>query len=152
MNLLKYNRGYVGIGVYNPKTKENLGTLVRSANCFGIDFAYSIGKRLNIRNTSLKHERHIPLFHFDTFNDFITSIPVNAELVCIEMKDNAQSLHTFVPSERTIYLLGQEDGTLNNEMLNHKRVKGIYYIPTNYCLNVAVAGSIVLYHDRMKRR
>lgn len=35
-------RGYYGIGIYHPKTTENVGTLWRSAHNFGADFPTSI--------------------------------------------------------------------------------------------------------------
>lgn len=38
-------RGYFGIGIYNPKTETNMGTLWRSAYNFGADFIFTIGMR-----------------------------------------------------------------------------------------------------------
>lgn len=39
------NRGYFGVGIYHTKTEQNVGTLMRSAQCFGAAFVFTIGKR-----------------------------------------------------------------------------------------------------------
>ena len=144
-------RGFVGIGAYMPKAKVNMGTLIRSADCFDVSFAYSIGSRMNIRTASMKKERHFPLFHYSDFEIFRKSIPTNAVLVCVELSDNARNIHTFTPPERVVYLLGPEDGNIPSSILNHEQVKETLYIPTKHCLNIAVAGSIVLYHHFYRR-
>lgn len=58
-------RGYFGIGVYHPKNVINIGTLWRSANCFGADFLFTIGHRYKHQGSdTLKTYRHIPLYLF----------------------------------------------------------------------------------------
>ena len=37
------SRGYWGIAFFEPKTTENIGTAIRSANCFGVNFINIIG-------------------------------------------------------------------------------------------------------------
>lgn len=144
-------RGFFGIAIYNPKTNINVGTLIRSARCFDASFVCSIGTRLDVRNSSLKNERHIPLFHYPDLESFRKSIPINTVLVCIEISENAKSLHDFEPPERIIYLLGPEDGSIPKDFMSHEQVKHILYIPTKYCINLAVAGSITMYHHNLKR-
>ena len=40
------NKGYFGIGIINPKSKTNVGSLWRSANILGASFIFTIGKRI----------------------------------------------------------------------------------------------------------
>lgn len=51
--------------------------------------------------------------------------------------------------KRAIYLLGAEDTGIPDNILND--CDSIVQLPGNYCLNVAVAGSIVLYDRNSKR-
>jgi len=54
-------------------------------------------------------------------------------------------LHTFVHPEQAVYLLGAEDDGLPESVL---RDIPVLEAPSEWCLNVATAGSLVLY-DRL---
>lgn len=143
-------RGYCGIGIYNIKNKINYGTLFRSAYAFGANFIFLIGKRFEKQCTdTTRSERHIPLFEYKTFDEFYDGKPYSAQLVSIEITENARNITNFIHPERAVYILGQEDGSLPSSIL--EKSQHVIQIPTRLCLNVAVAGSIVLY-DRIVKR
>lgn len=141
-------RGYFGIGIYHPKTTENIGTLWRSAHNFGADFIFTIGKRYKKQaSDTTKAERHIPLFEYETFEDFKSHLPKGCRIVCIEQCVGARNIKDATHPETAAYLLGAEDhGIPSNLLVGHQTV----FIDTPMCLNVAVAGSIVMY-DRITR-
>ena len=142
-------RGYCGIGIYNVKNEINYGTLFRSANCFGASFLFLIGKRFKKQcSDTMRSERHIPVFEYDSFENFYENIPYGCQLVGIEICERAKDLGTFAHPLKAAYILGQEDGSLPPEILN--RCVQVVKIQTSACLNVAVAGSIVLY-DRQRK-
>ena len=142
------SRGYFGIGCINMKNRLNYGTLFRSASCFGASFIFLIGKRFEMQaSDTQRSERHIPLYRYENYDEFLGNIPFACRLVSAEMTDNAHNLINFVHPERAIYLLGPEDGTIPLEILDKSLV---VKIPTSYCLNLAVAGSILLY-DRISK-
>src|SRR6185369_288204 len=89
--------------------------------------------------------RHIPLYQYETVSEIQ---PKYAEIVCIELADNAQGLKTFRHPERAIYILGAEDYGLPQQLLDNHTV--VQIDGAQYCLNVATAGSIVLY-DRISK-
>lgn len=142
-------RGYCGIGVLNLKTEINYGTLFRSAYAFDADFIFLIGKRFQKQcsDTTQSH-RHLPLFEYPTFEDFYSHIPYDCQLVSVEICEKAKPIRVFAHPERAVYLLGKEDGSLPDDVI--EKSWGVIKIPTTYCLNVAVAGSIVLY-DRFNK-
>jgi len=142
-------KGYFGIGIENIKTGYNLGTLFRSAYIFGADFIFTIGKRYKKQHSdTLNTIKHIPLYHYLDFDDFYNHLPYNCLLVGIELDKNSIPIKNFIHPERCIYLLGAEDNGLSKKALekSHKLIQ----IPGDYCLNVAVAGSIVMY-DRTQK-
>lgn len=140
-------RGYFGIGIEHTKTTVNIGTLWRSANIFGASFIFTIGKRYkNQASDTMQTPRHIPLFDYLTFDEFYRNIPVDCKLIGIELTKNSKEIQTFKHPERAVYLLGAEDNGLSKSALNN--CQELIQIPGDYCLNVAVAGSIVLY-DRI---
>ena len=141
-------RGYFGIGVENLKTKTNLGTLWRSAYCLGASFIFVIGKRYKKQcSDTVKAFKHIPLYEFETSEHFLSSRPYNCLLVGIEITDKAQGIYTFSHPERAIYVLGPEDGSLTFA----DKCNAIIQIPSKFCLNVAVAGSLVMYDRNAKK-
>lgn len=138
-------RGHFGIGYYNPKFDVNAGTLIRSASAFGADYVFTISDRYGGEPSAVGHDRHIPIFQYDTIDEWIDNLPRDTTPVAIELDDNAVPLEKYNHPERASYLLGPEDGDIPEQIINqYQTVK----IPSDYCLNVATAGSVVLY-DRV---
>lgn len=141
-------RGYVGIGVYRSKFAVNVGTLVRSAHAMGGTFVYTVGRRYESEPSAVGQDRHIPALHFESVESLTAAIPDDATLVCIEVAPSARPLHSFVHPERAVYLLGAEDDGLPDDAVTaHPTVE----VPSEWPLNVATAGSVVLY-DRLVKR
>jgi len=142
-------RGYFGIGILNGKTEANIGTLWRSAFIMGASFIFTIGKRYkNQSSDTVKTWKHIPLYHYETFDDFYKSIPYDSRIIGIEIDDKSVPINEFKHPERCVYLLGAEDNGLSKEAID--KCHELIVLPGEYCMNVAVAGSIVMY-DRLYR-
>lgn len=142
---MKTERGYFGIGIYQPKTKVNVGTLWRSAWNFGAAFIFVIGRRYKNQCSDTQNTpKHIPLYEYKTFEDFKENMPKDAPLIAIELDEKAQDIKGFQHPERAIYLLGAEEKGIPKNILSkcHKIVQ----FATPKSLNVAVAGSIVMFH------
>lgn len=139
--------GCFGIGVYKPKTSENIGTLIRSAKNFGADYVFTIGKRYKKQCSDVGLSGVIPIFNFETVTEFLKSIPPCEKITAIELVDNSIKLKEYKHRNTGCYILGSEDGGLPNEILNNDRFEFVE-IEGGKSLNVAVAGSIVLY-DRI---
>jgi len=144
-------RGYFSIGVYHPKTHENIGTLFRSALAFGASSIYTIGPRYKPQASDTpKSWKHIPLVCFTSFEDFFNLLPRESLLVGIEITEKSIPLSSFSHPERAHYLLGAEDHGLPSHVLD--RCHTLVQIPMTAaipCLNVAVSGSVVMW-DRFR--
>ena len=142
-------RGYFGIGVFNGKNEQNIGTLWRSANIMGADFIFTVGKRYRQQcSDTMKTPRHVPLFHYDDWDDFKKHIPYDCPVVAIELDDESVPIKRFEHPERCIYLLGAEDSGIPKHVL--EKCQCIVQLPGDVCMNVSVAGSIVMY-DRINK-
>jgi tRNA G18 (ribose-2'-O)-methylase SpoU len=135
------------VGIYNGKRTYNFGALIRTARVFGADFVFSVGHRNPAEASSVRAELTIPLFHFETLEVFVASIPVNARLVCVELAAGALDVRTYVHPSRAVYLLGPEDGALPASIM---RQHDTVILPGAYPLNVAMAATVVLY-DRLSK-
>lgn len=141
-------RGYFGIGLYMPKTGENVGGSLRAANCYGAAFVAIEGGR----NNFLKHatntasaQKHMPVF---TEGVVFDHVPNGCEIVVVDLIDGAISLVDFFHPPRAFYLFGPEDGTLG--IKHTPRAHHVVFVPTRFCMNLASTVNVVLY-DRMAK-
>lgn len=146
-------RGYFGIGIYQPKTNENIGTLWRSALNFGASFLFTIGSRCMIDQPSdtTKSHKHIPFYVYPDFESFVHVLPNGCRLVGVEQSEGSVDVASFEHYDRACYLLGSEDNGLPKKVIPYC-TGGIIHIDTPNCLNVAVAGSIIMYDRQHKPR
>lgn len=143
-------RGYFGIGIYNCQKGVNLGTLWRSAYCFGAAFVFTVGRKAEKQpSDTICSWRHIPYLVYPDLDDFYAHLPHECVLVGVEAANGAESLETFNHPQQAVYLLGAEGNGIPENILG--RCHKVARIDTRLCLNVAVAGSIVLYDRRAKR-
>lgn len=144
-------RGYYGIGIYHGKHEENQGTLWRSAYNFGAAFIFTIGKRFQKQAADTpKAYHHVPMYNYVDMEDFTRHLPHACPIVAVELTEDATPLDRFCHPERCIYLLGAEDHGLPQNVLGwcHHRV----IVPgAKNCLNVATAGSIVMYDRTIQK-
>lgn len=139
-------RGYCAIGLYQPKTNLNVGSVLRSAGCFDIPLVVIEGERYQkARTDTTQQYRHIPVIH----NLLHDCIPFNCIPIAVELVEGAKCLHTYAHPERAFYIFGPEDGTLPRQILSW--CKDVVYIPTRGCLNLAATVNVVLY-DRQNKR
>lgn len=142
-------QGYFGIGIFEPKHETNMGTLWRSASILGASFLFTVGKRYRKQPTDTnKSWQAIPLFHYPDLADFYTHLPYSCQLVGVELDHRAVPIEQFAHPQRCVYLLGAEDHGLTN--IARDRCHHLIQLPGPTSLNVAAAGSIVLYDRFLK--
>ena len=138
-------RGYYGIAVYQPKCEPNLGTMLRSAHNFGAAFIALIGARYRKQVTDTTDAtRHVPLFAYEDMDDFLAHRTRDCGLGRCE-GDGRTALPAFTHHPRAIYLFGGEDKSVPAGVGE----RGLR-IETPYCLNLAVAASVVMYDRSAK--
>ena len=144
-------RGYFGIGVERISKPMNVGNLFRSAHAFGADFVFAIAPAVDVKalqkSDTSATAKHVPLFEFPTIADI--NLPKGCTLVGVELLDEASELPSFTHPERAAYILGPEKGELSPELV--AMCEHVVRIPTKFCVNVGVAGAILMY-DRLLTR
>ena len=139
-----HGRGYFGIGVERISKPMNLGNLMRSAHAFGAQFFFTIDSAITAQtrqsDTSGSTE-HMPLYRWQSVADL--SLPQKCVLVGVEFTEDAIDLPSFPHPLAAAYVLGPERGSLSDELV--ARCDHIVKIPTQFCINVGVAGAIVMY-------
>ena len=146
---MSHERGYFGVGIVSSKTPENVGGLWRSAHAFGASMIFTVAFRPPRQPTdTTKAARHVPLMQWEDWDMFLAHRPADCALVAVETDDGKRArvpyrLPEFSHPERALYVLGAEDRGLSNSQV--AACEHLVEIPTTLCLNVATAGSIVMY-------
>lgn len=141
-------RGYFAIGAERISKPMNLGNLLRSAHAFRAKFFFTIGahpRAFEARSDTSKASFHLPVYHWATANEIV--LPQKCKLVGVELIEGATDLPSFRHPLHAAYVLGPELGVLSDELLS--RCDHVIKIPTAFCINVAMAGAIVMY-DRVR--
>ncbi len=141
---------FFGIGIQNGKTPENLGVLWRTAQNLGANFIFTIGNRYaNQASDTHNAVKSSPYFHYENFEDFYKHLPKGARIVGLEITKDSEPLEDFKHPKRCVYLLGAEDNGLSKKAIEKSHF--LVNFSSILSLNVAVAGSIVLY-DRSRSK
>ena len=141
-------RGYFGIGVEGISKEQNVGTIARSAHSFGANFFFTIApdvdvELLRVSDTSDAFD-HLPYYEYESPAKL--ELPDKCSLVGVEFMADAIDLPSFRHPVRAAYVLGPEMGSLSPELV--EQCDHIIKIPMKFCVNVGVAGALVMY-DRL---
>lgn len=140
---------YACIGLFNPKSPENVGSVMRAAGCYGVSSVFYTGERYDYAKPFYTDTQKIyetrPLINV---KDLIATIPLGCVPVAVELLDGAKSLTTYKHPARAFYIFGPEDGTLKKEIT--ELCEDVVYIPTEGCMNLAATVNVVLY-DRLAK-
>ncbi len=141
-------RGFFAMGVEGISKPANVGNLVRSSHSFGASYFFTIAPVVDFKGMKLSDTSdafdHMPFYNFNSVEEL--SLPHKCSLVGIELLEESIDLPSFKHPTRAAYVLGPERGNLSDELV--KKCDFIIKIPMKFCVNVGVAGAIVMY-DRL---
>lgn len=138
-------RGWFGVVLYRPKTSTNVGSLIRTADILGVSMLVTIGARYHKQaSDTYSTTKRVPLLHFDDWETFKRFRPHDCPLVGAELVDYAVDIRRFHHPERALYVMGAEDDGLPPAVL--RDCQHVVRLAGSRSMNVAVAGSIILYH------
>lgn len=141
-------RGYFGVGVEGISKEYNVGALARSAHAFGAEFFFSIAPAVDIhkmRATDTSRAfTHLPYYQYESPQEM--KLPEGCALVGVEFIEESVNLPSFRHPLCAAYVLGPELDSLSPALL--EKCDHVIKIPTKFCVNVSVAGALVMY-DRL---
>ncbi len=143
--LPSFQQGYYGLAIYRPKKEVNFGSLLRTAQIFGASFIALIGSRYHRQaSDTFGSVNHIPVFEYDNFDSFYLNLPRSCQIIAIEQHPEAKPLKGYKHPLSACYLLGAEDDGVPRDIVD--RCHQIVMLEGEKSMNLAVAGSIVVYH------
>ena len=141
-------RGYFGVGVERVSKTMNVGNLFRSAHAFGASFVFTIAanykRKEGSKSDTSNSLRHLPFYSFPRADSLV--LPDKCKLIGVELTDHSIELPSFHHPAQAAYILGPERGELSQSLV--ARCDWVVKIPTQFCVNLGIAGAIVMY-DRL---
>lgn len=109
----------MNIVLLEPKNRNNLATIIRSGQNFGVNTIFVIGGFVkdqykgNIHKFSHQMNTQdgvssVTLMYFACLADFLQHLPAQTTLVVVEATDTASDLRLFVHPDNATYLFGRE--------------------------------------------
>lgn len=143
------SKSYACIGLHNPKTPENVGSVMRAAGCYGVNSVFYTGRRYDVAkpfytDTQKIYEK-IPLIGVE---DLKSIVPFGCVPVAVDLIEGATPLPGYKHPPRAFYIFGPEDGILKKDIT--KFCSDTIYVPTIGCMNLAAAVNVILY-DRLAK-
>ena len=147
------NPAKICIGLVNPKSPENVASVLRAAGNYRVNSVFYTGTRypraarLNpcTVDMSRKVSKDIAITGVE---HLIDDTPDDLDIVCIEFAENAIALPAYRHPHDALYIFGPEDGTISQNIID--RADAVVYVPTVGCMNLAATVNVVLY-DRLAK-
>ena len=133
------------LAVENLTRDYNMGTIIRSANAFGVRRVHIIGRRQWNKRGAMMTDTYLHVHYHQTVEDFLQAI-ADRPLIAVDNVAGSQPLHSVALPRSAVLLFGAEGPGIRPELL--ERATGIVAIEqfgSTRSLNVGVAAGIAMY-------
>ena len=133
------------IAVDNVERDFNMGTIVRSANAFGVRHVHIVGRRQWNKRGAMMTDKYLHVHYYFDIEEFMAGM-ASKHLVAVDNVPGSVPVERAELPRNTVLLFGAEGPGIRQELLAqaHSIVKIQQYGSTR-SLNVGVAAGIVMY-------
>lgn len=135
------------IAIENLQRDFNMGTIVRSANAFGVRQIYVIGRRGWNKRGAMATDKYLNVTYIDSVDAFRDEMKRRGkEIVAVDNIDGASDLQQSGLPEQAVLVFGAEGPGLSEELVAvADRLVAIEQLGSTRSINVGVAAGIVMY-------
>ena len=145
INDLDAHGSMLEIAIDNVERDFNMGTIVRSANAFGVRHVHVIGRRQWNKRGAMMTDKYLHVHYYTAADDFMYAI-AGKELIAIDNVDGSQPLSRTKLPRNAVLLFGAERSGIRQELLRYAaRTIAIEQFGSTRSLNVGVAAGIAMY-------
>lgn len=133
------------IAIENLKRDYNMGTIVRSANAFGVRRIHVVGRRQWNKRGAMMTDKYLHVEYHKSVQDFVTAASERT-LIAIDNVPGSIPLQSADMPTIAILVFGSEGEGLSSEMLAAcAHIVAIEQLGSTRSLNVGVAAGIAMY-------
>ncbi len=133
------------IAIENLERDYNMGTIVRSANAFGVRRVHIIGRRQWNKRGAMMTDKYLHVVYHGNVDEFV-SATLGKSLIAIDNVEGSVPLQSIKLPKQAIMLFGSESNGLSTELLDRcDSIIAIEQLGSTRSLNVGVAAGIAMY-------
>lgn len=135
------------IAIENLERDFNMGTIVRSANAFGVRHIHVIGRRQWNKRGAMATDKYLHLHYHVAIDDFMTEMDKRGKaVIAVDNVDGSVGLNATELPQNAVLVFGAEGPGLSEELLKQaSAVIAIEQFGSTRSINVGVAAGIVMY-------
>lgn len=147
-DLDQHYRNELHIAIENIDHDFNIGSIVRTANAFGVQAFHIIGKKRWNRRGAMVTDRYQHEYHHPTPQDFLDWAKENNRfVVAVDIVPGAKPLeHSELP-KNAVLVFGEEGAGVSAELLENAQLTvGISQFGSTRSINVGHAAAVVMHY------
>lgn len=135
------------IAIENTERDFNMGTIVRSANAFGVRHVHVIGRKQWNKRGAMATDRYLHVYYYDTIEKFADSMKERCkEIVAMDNIEGSTPLSKTELPKNAVLVFGQEGPGISPELSAvSTRIVAIEQFGSTRSINVGVAAGIAMY-------
>lgn len=136
---------YLEIAVDNVTRDFNMGTIVRTANAFGVRHVHVVGRKQWNKRGAMMTDTYLHVHYYQTAEEFMEAIK-GKQLVAVDNVESSRSLASKELPRNAVLLFGAEGPGIREELLaKADEIVAIEQYGSTRSINVGVAAGIVMY-------
>jgi len=133
------------IAIENLERDFNMGTIVRSANAFGVRHVHVIGRRQWNKRGAMMTDKYLHVHYYESVAEFAKAM-VNKVVIAIDNVPGAVGLSSSSMPPNAVLVFGSEGEGLSPELLaSAQEIREIPQYGSTRSLNVGVAAGVAMY-------
>lgn len=135
------------IAVENTERDFNMGTIVRSANAFGVRHVHVIGRRQWNKRGAMMTDKYLHVNYYPVLDDFIVEMQNRRKsIIAIDNIEGSEPLNQVGLPKNAVLVFGQEGPGISEELVKKAdKIVAIEQLGSTRSVNVGVAAGIAMY-------
>src|SRR5690606_20398757 len=135
------------IAIENTERDFNMGTIVRSANAFGVRHVHVVGRRQWNKRGAMATDKYLHVHYYPTVREFSAAMKERERtIVAVDNIDGSMPLSSVELPNNAVLVFGQEGPGISAELTSAaETIVAIEQYGSTRSLNVGVAAGIVMY-------
>lgn len=139
------------IAIENTLRDFNMGTIVRSANAFGVRTVHVIGRRQWNKRGAMATDKYMIVIYHESIDSFRDKVK-GKSIVAVDNIEGSKPLAQITFPEELVLVFGQEGPGISEELASSAdSIVHIEQFGSTRSINVGVAAGIVMYEYTRQR-
>ena len=133
------------IAIENLQRDFNMGTIVRSANAFGVRTVHVVGRKQWNKRGAMMTDKYLNVVYHQSVTDFAKAVTPR-QIIAVDNVSAARDIRDVTKSQGSVLVFGAEGPGLSEEMLSAAdMVVAIPQKGSTRSLNVGVAAGVAMW-------